>query len=154
MKIKGLTEATLRDIATRHGFRMDNVRQIGNFTAFVLRMRDLTPSASDRKWMDKADTRVLTPAEDRRYREIAKKLQYRKLGSDMQRWTGAVCFHGHKAFMDGVFERNPDALIVTRMARYEGKEDFDRKWSGTGMESHGPAYQGTQYREACNCYGG
>jgi hypothetical protein len=72
----------------------------------------------------------------------------------MQRWTGAVCFHGHKAFMDGVFERNPDALIVTRMARYEGKEDFDRKWSGTGMESHGPAYQGTQYREACNCYGG
>lgn len=155
MKIKGLDEAAIRQCAERAGhFKLDNVRTIGNYTFFVLRMASSTPSQAERRWMDKSDTVILGGTESSKYRALAARMQYRKLGSDMKRWTGAVCFHGHKRFMDEIFKRNPDAVIVTMLARYAGRADFEAKWSGVGMGQHGPAYQGTQYREACNCYGG
>lgn len=142
MKIKGLTEQQIRACAEEAGaFRLDNVRKIGNFVFFTLRMRNCTPTRKAER-------------EDDHHPDM----RYRKLGSNMERWTGAVCFHGHKEFMDAIFEMNPNAVIVTVVARYAGKEDYDRKWVGAGMRRNvattGPAYHGTQYREMCNCYGG
>lgn len=118
-------------------FRADNDRIMGRYFGFVLRMAENTPTRKAEREDDHH------PA-----------MRYRKLGSDMKRWTGAVCFHGHKEFMDRVFERFPDAIIRTKLAAYLGREDFEAKWSATGMDRHGPAYMGMQYREFCNCHGG
>lgn len=118
-------------------FRMENERRIGKYVHFTLRMAQNTPT----KKAEREDDHH--PA-----------MRYRKLGSDMKRWTGAVCFHGHKQFMDRLFIQFPDAVIRTKLAAYLGREDFEAKWSATGMDRHGPAYMGMQYREFCNCYGG
>jgi hypothetical protein len=118
-------------------FRIDNDRRVGKYFGFVLRMAQNTPTRKAEREDDHH------PA-----------MRYRKLGSDMKRWTGAVCFHGHKAFMDRIFERFPDAVIRTKLAAYLGREDFDKKWVSSGMIPEGPRYMGMQYREFCNCYGG
>lgn len=142
MRIKGLSIEQIKTCADKAGwFRLDNVRRKGNFIAFVLRMAG--PIANIGRLYDKGEVTA--------HHHM---IRYRKRGMNMERWTGAVCFHGHKAFMDEVFKLNPEALIVTTMARYEGKEDFDRKWVGTGMRPHGMGYMGLQYREFCDCYGG
>jgi hypothetical protein len=159
MKIKGLTQQQIEACARRAGdFRLDNVRKIGNFVACVLRMATLTPTKAERNWLDRHDTLTLGAEADAKYRSIAGRLKYRKKGSDLERWTGAVCFHGHKAFMDEIFKENSEAVIVTAVARYVGWQDYERKWVLAGMGRNvattGPAYQGLQYREMCDCYGG
>ncbi len=141
MKIKGLTEQQIRECAERAGaFRLDNVRHEGRYTLFVLRMKNCTPTRKvEREDPEHADMR------------------YRKRGWDggrLGRWTGAVCFHGHKAFMDEIFKLNPEATIRTKMAAYLGREDFESKWVQTGMANVGSMMMPMQYREQCDCYGG
>jgi hypothetical protein len=53
--------------------------------------------------------------------------RWRPLGHHGRR-INAVCFHGFKEFMDEVFKIAPNATIVTTINRYEGREDFERKW--------------------------
>jgi hypothetical protein len=138
MKIKGLKANEIAACAMLAGsFKLENVRTIGNYVLFTLRMANCTPTRKAER-------------EDDHHPDM----RYRKLGSDMKRWTGAVCFHGHKAFMDEIFNVNPDAIIRTMRGTYKGKDEFDRTWANNGSGNIGSMFQPVQYREACNCHGG
>lgn len=51
---------------------------------------------------------------------------YRGLGRNGRR-ANAICWHGHKAFMDEIFKHMPEAVIISTLARYVGEEDYRRK---------------------------
>lgn len=141
MKIKGLTEQQIRECAERAGaFRLDNVRHEGNYTLFVLRMKNCTPT--------RKAAREDPHHPDMRYRR-------HKLGIGWRgaRWTGAVCFHGFEAFMRECFKLNPNAILRSAQAAFLGLEDFDRKYQAVGMANVGSQMYPVQYREECDCYG-
>jgi hypothetical protein len=161
MKIKGLTEQQLIQCAREAGaFRLDNMRSEGNYTLFVLRMANGTPTERERKWFDQAHTRKLSPSEEQTYRWIAERMLYRRRGISRMMWGRgpqygtAVCFHGFKVFMDRVFDLNPKAIIRTSKAAYLGIDDFNAKWPSIGSQNVGSQMCPVQYEECCDCYGG
>lgn len=42
-----------------------------------------------------------------------------------ERCINAVCWHGFRDFFRGLYEKDPDAIIITAFARYEGRDDFE-----------------------------
>ncbi len=158
MKIKGLTLAQIEACAKAAGhFKLDNVRQAGNYTFFVLRMASGTPSASERKWLDRAGTLTLNAEQDKKYRVLAERMLYRKIGIGYMMWGRgphygvAVCFHGFRAFMRECFNKNENAIIRTAKAAYLGKEDFEAKWPAVGATYVGSQMCPVQYQECCDC---
>ena len=158
MKIKGLTLQQIEAAAREAGhFKLDNVRQIGNYTFFVLRMASNTPSASERKWMDRSDTVVLGGTESSKYRALTGRMKFRKYGISYMmhgrgpRYGAAVCFHGFRAFMRECFKRNPHAIIRTAKAAYLGSEDFEAKWPRVGAQNVGSQVCPVAYSECCDC---
>lgn len=116
MKIKGITEAQAARAAKSIGAVLYNVRPAGKFLAFVIR-----PERGPRGE------------------------RYRARGHSGRR-VWAVCWHGHKVFMDKLFTMNPHVLIVSTAARYEGLEDYERKLATGGMV--GAAFKATS---RCEC---
>lgn len=176
MKIKGITLGEIRDAANEAGdFRLDNVRQVGNYTFFTLRMRTGTPAICGHRtvtrvkelactrpmghdgkhWHRGPDKKIVTewtfgaPTEAMIYRKrgIGQMMGYRR----GPRYGTAVCFHGFKVFMDKVFDRNPAAIIRTAKAAYLGREDFDRKWPAVGTQNVGSQFCPVYYNECCDC---
>ena len=133
MKIKGVSEQAIYNVAQSLGFRPDNVRRKGNYTLFVLRMGTSTPSPRTRK------ANPNHPA-----------LHYRKHGYSKD-YTLAVCFHGHKEFMDRIFEINPNAVIRTCKAAYLGVNDFANKFESVGNTNAGSILYPMRYRDMCDC---
>src|SRR3990167_9644422 len=133
MKIKGVPARCIYNVAQSLGFRLDNVMNKGNYTFFVLRMATPTPSPRVRK------ANPNHPA-----------LHYRKHGYSKD-WTFAVCFHGHKEFMDRIFEINPNAVIRTCKAAYLGINDFANKYVMVGNFNAGSMLNPVQYRDMCDC---
>ena len=62
-----------------------------------------------------------------------------------------VCWHGHKEFMLGVFEINPDAIIKTSFASYKGKHDFLMKYEETGERNAGSQIHPVEFQNLCDC---
>lgn len=63
----------------------------------------------------------------------------------------AACFHGHKALYEEIFKRNPEAVIVTAFARYDGHKDFLDKYRAVGNKNIGSQFQPLYMSEACDC---
>lgn len=63
----------------------------------------------------------------------------------------SACWHAHRDVMVELFDFAPDALLVTAMARYEGREGFLREYPGTGSVNLGSAFEPMAYRDACDC---
>lgn len=139
MKIKGITEAEIVAIAKGLGFQFTNLRHEGNYTCGVLRMA----TNIGRKGWKKASREAL------RYRKRG--FQAMTGGSNGFGGNGAVCFHGHKVFMEGIFALNPNAIIRTKMASYLGLESFKEKFPDVGSSNMGSMFQPYQYEDACNC---
>ena len=143
IKIPGMTsreaekvlEEHLRGIST--GLKMYETKHEGNYVIFTLRMKETTPTRRAER-------------EDPHHSAM----QFRKRGHDLKRWTGAVCFHGYKEYMDRIFFWHPEAIIRTKAAAYKGIEDYKAKWVGVGMQNVGSRVFPVQYRECCDCYGG
>jgi hypothetical protein len=133
MKIKGVSEQAINNAAQSLGFRLDNVRQKGNYTLFVLRMATRTPSPKERREFPNHPF-----------------LRYRKHGH-CREYTFAVCFHGHKEFMDKIFEINPCAVIRTCKAVYLGQTDFANKYDNVGHSNAGSMMNPIQYMDMCDC---
>jgi hypothetical protein len=155
MKIKGLTLDQIKSAAIEAGyFKLDNVRVIGNYTFFVLRMAGPTPGRKDTRKGHEGDERRahgLTPE------EYALQMRFRKRGYSNMAWGRgpeygvAVCFHGFRAFMRACFARNPNAIIRTCRAAYLGSEDFEAKWPAVGSQNVGSQMCPIAYSEACDC---
>jgi len=178
MKIKGLTREQIEQCARNAGhFKLANVRQIGNYTFFVLRMASGTPRYCCNVPPDEINTACTRPlghegehwhkSEDRvvTARWFDGKdhpaMRYRKKGISRMMWADsrgprygtAVCFHGFEAFMRECFEVNPEAQIRTKKAAYLGLEDFRRKYPAVGETNVGSQACFVAYSECCDCEG-
>lgn len=71
--------------------------------------------------------------------------------SNTGRRIAACCWHAHRDVMIAIFNVNPEALLVTAMARYEGRDGFERNYPATGDANIGSAFAPMCYADACEC---
>lgn len=76
---------------------------------------------------------------------------YRFNPAKPRRRTTAVCWHGFRDVLLAVFERYPEARIVTGMADYQGLEGFENTYIPTSRVNIGPAADPVTYPELCDC---
>jgi hypothetical protein len=142
MRVKGIEPEALREIAGALGLRLENGRPSGRYYAFTLRVaRPLTSDVAqtgDGAWRLDARGRFAP--------------SYRKRGHEDRRWAGgAVCYHGHKAFMDRLFKRAPGAVLVSKLARFNGRESFLAQYEGIAQENVGSLMYPRAFADACRC---
>lgn len=130
MQVRGLTESDIRAAALDAGVRLVNFRPQGRGFAFTLGLQG----------------------------EL-----WRRLSHEHPNWTNrngtpykprkiaAVCFHGHAAFMQRVFDANPDAVIISAMARFDGVAAFQAEACNVGERNVGSDYYPQEYNRACTC---
>lgn len=76
---------------------------------------------------------------------LAREDDYCKAGV---RRVWAVSWAGHYVFMRAIFERDPEAVIVTAMAEWRGLEDFENRAWGTAHRNIGSMMAPQSYRDA------
>lgn len=81
--------------------------------------------------------------------------KYRRIswinGPDKPRTIGgAVCWHGHRAFMRALYAIKPDARIESCLARYEGREHFERTHVEQSLVNRGERF-GHEVGGDCMC---
>lgn len=67
------------------------------------------------------------------------------------RKVAAACWHAHRDVMRAMFESYPEAILVTALARYEGRVDFERSFEATGDGNIGSMAAPLAMRDACEC---
>lgn len=53
--------------------------------------------------------------------------------------------------MHHIFETNPDAILVSALARYEGQEGFENAFHDTGYSQVGSYYNPVYLHQCCKC---
>ena len=71
--------------------------------------------------------------------------------SNTGRKIAAACWHAHRDVMRRIFEICPDALLITSLARYEGRADFLDTYPATGSINIGSIAAPFKIRDACEC---
>ena len=67
------------------------------------------------------------------------------------RRIAAVCWHGHRAFMEVMFSLAPNARLKSTVVTYGGRTDFWANHDATGDRNIGSMMQPLAYRDACDC---
>ncbi len=62
-----------------------------------------------------------------------------------------ACWHAHRDVMKELFNTYPSALLVTMLARYDGRDGFLAEFPATGNNNVGSMVQPLLLREACDC---
>lgn len=65
--------------------------------------------------------------------------------------TVACCWHAHRDVMKEIFERFPNAELLTAMAQYRGKEGFEENFRQTAYKNVGSLYCPAEYQHCCEC---
>ena len=76
---------------------------------------------------------------------------WRRLNHTLTRKVNAVCWHGHKSFMDAIYQLSLETVIITAFARYDGYQDFLDKFQDTYYHKIGSMVQPCYYGDACEC---
>jgi|SRR5579864_3257581 len=63
----------------------------------------------------------------------------------------AVCYHGHYDFMKAVYDKDPNARIVSSMAKYENIESFELQAPELAYRNIGSIIEPLEYSQACLC---
>ena len=71
--------------------------------------------------------------------------------SNTGRKIAALCWHGHRDVMRRIFEREPGALLVTMLERYDGRADFLDTYPATGGINCGSIAVPLAMRDSCEC---
>ena len=71
--------------------------------------------------------------------------------SNTGRRVAACCWHAHRDVMIALFDANPEALLVTGLARYEGRSGFEALYPATADVNMGSLAQPMYYADACEC---
>ena len=79
------------------------------------------------------------------------RLAFSRKADGERRGCGGVCWHGHRSFMRAVYHVNPEAVIITAMIRYEGRDDFERRHTATYFRMVGPQADLEYYGGLCKC---
>lgn len=70
-------------------------------------------------------------------------------------WSGrrlrAACWHAYRDVLTEVFNINPDAVVVTGLARYNGREGFESTYPGTAYTNIGSQMAPVTMPELCDC---
>ena len=67
------------------------------------------------------------------------------------RRTVSACWHAHRDVMYHIFETNPEAILVSALARYNGRDDFGIKFPMTGYANIGSYRDPVLRYECCQC---
>ena len=67
------------------------------------------------------------------------------------RRTVSACWHVHRDVMEAIFAVNPDVVIVSALATYNGKEDFEHKHLATHYHNAGSRMYPAQFGDLCDC---
>jgi hypothetical protein len=62
-----------------------------------------------------------------------------------------ACYHAHRDFLYAVFERAPDARVVTALAVYEGLKNFESTYRRTGGLNVGSFFEPVRFEDCCEC---
>lgn len=124
MKVKGVEEYKLKEIAAQLGFKLQDINKIGRFIKFVIRMENTSKKSPNAR--------------------------YRKLGFSGRR-TSAICFHGHWKFFEQIFRHNPRALIVTSKHRWTSLDQLNNEAWEVGEQQVGSVFNPQTYDSQCNC---
>ena len=131
--IRGVTADQLRDAAAEVG---------------VL-LRYITPKG--RGWQLTLKPDVQRRPSKHGYGRILPETRYQRRGVYKGQRIDAVCWHGHRDFMRAIFQMNPDAVIISSWARYNGSVDFEEKLQETGRRNLGSVVCPMYAQEACFC---
>lgn len=71
--------------------------------------------------------------------------------SPLGRRIAAVCWHGHRAFMEALFTRAPTTRLKSTMVDYNGRLEFWARHDETGDRNIGSLMEPMAYRDACDC---
>lgn len=68
-----------------------------------------------------------------------------------QRRIRAACWHAYRDYLRELFNLDPDAVVTTGMARYEGAHGFELKFPATYDQNAGSIMQPVAYGDLCAC---
>lgn len=127
MIVRGATREQIEAAGTQTGIRIKHTGTAGRGLRFTLGLGDPGPDGT------------------RRYQRTS--------ASAFQngRKVNAVCFHGHRDFMEALFRAVPDAVLVSGKARYDGVGDFNAYADFVGDSNVGSKMYPVGYRDACEC---
>lgn len=63
----------------------------------------------------------------------------------------AACWHAHRDVLSAVFALNPDTKVYTAMARYIGRDGFEREYPATAYRNIGSWMQPCTMLDCCDC---
>jgi hypothetical protein len=96
---------------------------------------------------------LLTPAGHRRTGERGdSKYQRESVGyGSAGRRVSAVCWHGFRDYFRAVFEQTPEAVFRTSLDKWDGSEDFEKRFPESGHKNIGPRVAPVAMADACRC---
>lgn len=127
MKVWGVNEVQLQDIATELSVSLYGMRKDGRALRFQLKPAGETRNGNHIYQRTSAS------------------------GWSPERRVHAVCWHGHRDFMREVFKLNADARIKTGWADYKGQADFLEKFPETGHRNVGSIMYPVMASQVCKC---
>lgn len=65
----------------------------------------------------------------------------------------AACWHATRDVLAAMFDADPDAVVTTAMARYDGRDGFHRTFPGTADHNVGSMIAPASIEEMCECPG-
>jgi hypothetical protein len=74
-----------------------------------------------------------------------------QLHHERPRRVNAVCYHGHCAFFDLLFERFPTAVVESWQVKYAGAEDYADKRDAADVWEGNDYYGRVRYSTQCRC---
>lgn len=78
--------------------------------------------------------------------------KWRKIGYHGRTVPGAVCWHGHRAFMRELFKLAPETVIRTGLATYKGSQHFEDTHEATRYARGKPgAFMEGAAVQPCDC---
>ncbi len=71
-------------------------------------------------------------------------------------WSGRhgpwACWHAFRDYFREVFSRDPDAVVITALARYNGSEGFEREYPRTAYRNIGSEVRPAYMPDMCDCW--
>lgn len=135
MEIRGLTLNELEAIAASTPVRLYNPRVIRITRKGEVRVRLQLHTAKDKKG-----------------RVVYGRLGFhRRKDGERTRLAGPVCWHGHRDFLKGVFDSNPEAVVISKFARYDGLDSFELLFPNTANVEVGSQHDPVTFGDLCEC---
>ena len=79
------------------------------------------------------------------------RLGFSRTSKGNRRRLTAACWHAHRDLLALVFERFPCVKLVSAVATYRGRDDFESNHGFTGYNNIGSVMEPLYHHNACEC---